>query len=572
MNRLLTLLIFLFAFTFAAQAQISGSLKLGVVPHEGDVWTRSDDNVGALDNLGQAIGLGLRIPFGESPFGLRIDGTYFSFDGDELGFARQDRVNRGFSFESNLFEIAGLVDWEFLRKRRYDKETGAFKRTLSPLIFAGIGGAFGTPEVDFNGATLGVSEDNDNASGLKLALPVGAGLKYYITERFALGAELGYRWTVSDYYDGISEAADPTQNDWFAFGGLRGWYDFKKPKDTDGDGIIDKKDECPEVPGLEALAGCPDRDGDGITDKKDRCPDAAGPMDLKGCPDTDGDGLVDVDDKCPDTPGGAALQGCPDTDGDGVIDLEDLCPNTPGIKSMSGCPDGDGDGIVDAEDACPEVAGTVMTNGCPDGDGDGVADSEDDCPKVKGLKTAKGCPDTDGDGIVDSKDSCPTVAAKTSNGCPPAPKRTVVTRPACNCSGNTNMVFNIPVNQTPRVLKRLGTNPEFGNSHSLDARGFYNKLKTAHATSKRDREFLDGIFRGMGYSSFADAQDYMFSSVTLPRGVTGNLGYSKAHKTLYATIDPTLPRDLEAFRIQAANGCDIHFMKTCGNHMFFCNY
>ena len=120
-------------------------------------------------------------------------------------------------------------------------------------------------------------------------------------------------------------------------------------------------------------------------------------------------------------------------------------------------------------------------------------------------------------------------------------------------------------------MNRLGTNPEFGNSHSLDANGFYEKLKKAHATSKRDREFLDGVFRGMGYSGFADAQPYMFSSVTLPHGVTGNLGYSKAHKTLYATISPTLPRDLEAFRISAANGCNIHFMKTCGNHMFFCN-
>ena len=36
--------------------------------------------------------------------------------------------------------------------------------------------------------------------------------------------------------------------------------------DTDGDGIVDKKDECPTVPGLTAFNGCPDRDGDGIVD------------------------------------------------------------------------------------------------------------------------------------------------------------------------------------------------------------------------------------------------------------------------------------------------------------------
>ncbi|NNE32984.1 MAG: OmpA family protein, partial [Winogradskyella sp.] len=34
--------------------------------------------------------------------------------------------------------------------------------------------------------------------------------------------------------------------------------------DTDGDGIYDKDDACPEVAGLAAFNGCPDSDGDGI--------------------------------------------------------------------------------------------------------------------------------------------------------------------------------------------------------------------------------------------------------------------------------------------------------------------
>ena len=117
MTKLLTSLILLLAFTCTIQAQISGSLKLGAVPHEGDVWTRTDDNVGALENLGTSVGLGLRFPFGQSPFGLRVDGTYFGFDADESDFAQQDRVARGYSLTSDLFEVAGLIDWEFLRKR-----------------------------------------------------------------------------------------------------------------------------------------------------------------------------------------------------------------------------------------------------------------------------------------------------------------------------------------------------------------------------------------------------------------------------------------------------------------------
>lgn len=48
--------------------------------------------------------------------------------------------------------------------------------------------------------------------------------------------------------------------------------------------------------------------------------------------DTDGDGVVDSLDNCPNTPTGATVdsKGCAlDTDGDGVADYKDQCPNTP---------------------------------------------------------------------------------------------------------------------------------------------------------------------------------------------------------------------------------------------------
>jgi hypothetical protein len=79
-------------------------------------------------------------------------------------------------------------------------------------------------------------------------------------------------------------------------------------KDTDGDGIYDKDDACPEVAGLKEFNGCPDTDGDGIIDGNDACPDVFGLAALNGCPDTDGDGIADKDDACPDVFGIAALK------------------------------------------------------------------------------------------------------------------------------------------------------------------------------------------------------------------------------------------------------------------------
>ena len=65
-----------------------------------------------------------------------------------------------------------------------------------------------------------------------------------------------------------------------------------------------------------------DSDGDGIPDANDRCPNA--PEDRDGFQDQDG---------CPD----------PDNDQDGIPDVRDLCPNQPetvnGYKDQDGCPD-----------------------------------------------------------------------------------------------------------------------------------------------------------------------------------------------------------------------------------------
>jgi outer membrane protein OmpA-like peptidoglycan-associated protein len=156
-----------------------------------------------------------------------------------------------------------------------------------------------------------------------------------------------------------------------AFGG--------KPRDTDGDGVPDRKDKCPATPsGAQVDAtGCPlDTDGDGVYDGLDKCPGTpkGATVNAQGCPsDTDGDGVYDGLDQCPDTPKGATVdaKGCPqDTDGDGVYDGLDQCANTvSGCKvDEKGCAvDSDGDGVCDGLDKCPGTAAglKVDADGCP---------------------------------------------------------------------------------------------------------------------------------------------------------------------------------------------------------------
>jgi OmpA-OmpF porin, OOP family len=197
----------------------------------------------------------------------------------------------------------------------------------------------------------------------------GLGAKYYISSGTAFYFDAGY-------INGIKITRNKEEvRDNFIKGTFGIEFDFGgKAKDSDMDGVPDRKDKCPNTPAGVAVDanGCPlDSDGDGVPDYIDDCPTVKGLTSLKGCPDSDGDGVADKDDQCPNTPKGVKVdaKGCPlDSDGDGVADTEDQCPNTPkGVKvDAKGCPiDTDGDGVPDYLDKCPTVKGPKENNGCP---------------------------------------------------------------------------------------------------------------------------------------------------------------------------------------------------------------
>ena len=143
--------------------------------------------------------------------------------------------------------------------------------------------------------------------------------------------------------------------------------------DRDGDGVPDRDDQCPTVPGLRERAGCPappDRDHDGVPDSDDACPDEPGLKENRGCPanhDRDGDGVPDLIDRCPDVPGPASNQGCPEPQKPAECapppPLEIALPL---VSLPPPPPDRDHDGVPDAEDNCPDQPGPASNHGCPE--------------------------------------------------------------------------------------------------------------------------------------------------------------------------------------------------------------
>ena len=224
--------------------------------------------------------------------------------------------------------IAGDLDikWSFIRDSWFD-----------PYILAG--GGYTWLEKNDGGGTANV----------------GLGMAFWFNNWLGANVQTKYKHSFDE--DALLPHFQHNLGIVFKFGGI----------DTDGDGIYDKNDACPEVAGLEAFNGCPDTDGDGIQDSEDACPTEAGLAEFNGCPDSDGDGVPDKDDACPTEAGLVELNGCPDRDGDGVADKDDKCPDVAGPAANSGCPwpDADGDGVFDKDDECPNIAGPASNNGCP---------------------------------------------------------------------------------------------------------------------------------------------------------------------------------------------------------------
>jgi outer membrane protein OmpA-like peptidoglycan-associated protein len=242
---------------------------------------------------------------------------------------------------------------------------------VSPFLFAGVGGVL------------------EKARTINFEGPVGLGVNFRLASGAYLSLKGEYRIGLADLRNNIQAGAGL----YFLLG--KGEASPGETLDSDGDGLPDATDLCPQEAGPPATNGCPDRDQDGIPDGNDECPDQAGLASLGGCPDSDGDGLADHKDACPTQAGPVENQGCPDldTDGDGVPNAQDDCPELPGPAALRGCPDRDGDGVPDRLDRCPDDPGLTRVDGCPDRDNDGLIDAEDRCPDAAGPATNFGCPE-----------------------------------------------------------------------------------------------------------------------------------------------------------------------------------
>lgn len=144
-------------------------------------------------------------------FALRSHLIYGQLRGEDI------YDSRGYSFESSVLEAAVMGEYDFLRHRRY-RIDGYFRRTFSLYTFAGVGVTW-MDQLDDLG-------DGGKYDDYCYAVPVGAGVRYFLTPELHLGLEIGGRLSFGDQLDGVSLRGDPDDNDAYYMGGLTLGFNF----------------------------------------------------------------------------------------------------------------------------------------------------------------------------------------------------------------------------------------------------------------------------------------------------------------------------------------------------------
>lgn len=174
--------------------------------------------------------------------------------------------------------------------------------------------AFSQYFMPYLGVGVGRSSDGLTSSNQVSAI---AGTKILLTDRIWLNPEYRKAFSTNSGTDvSMTSIGVATR-----FGRIRDTQTY----DSDGDGVIDKVDECPDTPLGTPVdeVGCPidnDQDKDGVPDDKDKCPNTplGVAVDKDGCKivakpnDDDQDGVLNKNDYCPDTTLGASVDhlGC----------------------------------------------------------------------------------------------------------------------------------------------------------------------------------------------------------------------------------------------------------------------
>jgi hypothetical protein len=163
-------------------------------------------------------------------YSIKVNGILGFGSGTDAG----SRNDRGRSFKTTLFELSTQLEYNLISEVSETKAQAMFNRrgmvnnysTFNAYVFLGVGAVYFNPTYSYTQPP----ETFDKYTGYSnfgAVFPFGLGLKYIIDSRWLLNAELGYRYTTTDFIDGYTQTEASKHNDVYYFLTLSACYNLK---------------------------------------------------------------------------------------------------------------------------------------------------------------------------------------------------------------------------------------------------------------------------------------------------------------------------------------------------------
>jgi hypothetical protein len=179
-------------------------ITAGAAHYFGDINTRA-----AINRPKPALGIFFRKQF-NNYLGLRISAHYAQLGYSDIYSKNTFQQRRNLSFNTNIWELAVQGDFNFFKFL-----PGNPDYLFTPYVTLGVGIFSYDPYALLEDKKvflrpLGTEGQNKNFLGRKpyntmsLCFPIGAGIKYNLTDKVNLSFEISHRLTATDYLDDVS--------------------------------------------------------------------------------------------------------------------------------------------------------------------------------------------------------------------------------------------------------------------------------------------------------------------------------------------------------------------------------
>lgn len=206
----------LYAHAQTNSAKYELGINAGAFIYQGDL---APSAIGSLKTAKPMAGIYVNRVL-DNYFSIRASLALGSLKGDEALYSPTWRQQRAFAFKANVTELSAMAVFDVLGNNGNSPVS-----RFSPYVFAGVGYAFVNISRDWSRMdTTRFGSNTHSGSGLAKdtlhslpkglpVIPLGIGVKYAISPRLALTAELNYRYAFTDYLDGFSQAVNAAHPD-----------------------------------------------------------------------------------------------------------------------------------------------------------------------------------------------------------------------------------------------------------------------------------------------------------------------------------------------------------------------